>query len=201
MKKLTIFIMFFCTLGSCIQARAMVFVGAAAGTYVIKKWVDFICADTSADLFKACREGRLVAVQRMIKQNVVVNWANDDGITPLMAACEIAHSPIIRILLADRAEVNAIDKNGDTALIYAIRSRSLHAVKTLCEEGHPDLSLEPDDHIIPSEFAQKYNQAIARYLANREHEYFGRAQDAHRHMADEDPVERRRHERRAPAPY
>lgn len=149
-------------------------------------------------LYRACREGRLTLVQRFLARGANTNIANDQGITPLMAACEIAHCTIIRVLLTHQADANAIDKDGNTALFYAIRSRSLSAVQTLCEYGRPEMSV---DNKMPSEFAQEYNQAIAKYLANREKDFVEKFQDARSHMADEDPVERRRHERRAPAPY
>ena len=93
-------------------------------------------------LYEACRHGQLMMVERLLahRGHVDVNQPNNDGVTPLMAACGIGHAPIISALLASRAEVNLIDRAGDTALLYAIRSRSLAAVKTLCEQGHPDLS-------------------------------------------------------------
>ncbi len=203
MKQLTTCILSLCTLGCCIQASAMTkLLVATAAVYATKTIANYVFADTSEDLFKACRDGRLDDVQRMIKNNINVNWANNDGITPLMAACGIAHSPIIRALLAARAEVNSIDRMGDTALIYAIRSKSLHAVKTLCEEGHPDLFIESGDHRMPSEFAQEYNQAIARYLEDRVFEYFCKTHKSQHHMDDDSSMpKRRQHHRRSSTPY
>ena len=81
--------------------------GQTALSYAIKS--DNVITDTFAKL--------------LIEKGADVNVANKDGLTPLMETIISGKVEKFKIL-TDRAETNihAVDKNGNTALMYAIRS-------------------------------------------------------------------------------
>jgi hypothetical protein len=59
----------------------------------------------------------------LIKQPLVnINYATATGVTPLMLACFKGFDTVVTALLEKGADINAVDKDGTTALIYACRA-------------------------------------------------------------------------------
>jgi ankyrin repeat protein len=73
------------------------------------------------DMISAVLRGDLLAVQGFISKGADVNANNNDGgrITALIVATEEGHKEVVRLLLANGADINVKDKNGETALMLA----------------------------------------------------------------------------------
>lgn len=74
-----------------------------------------------ATLFRSVANKNLVGVVGMLKGGISPNIKNDKGNTPLIVAASIGDIPSVQNLMSYGADVNATNKNGDTALIYAAR--------------------------------------------------------------------------------
>ncbi len=71
---------------------------------------------------------RLAAVSFLLKHGVNPNAGDQQGITPLMRA---EQPPVIQALVAGGASVNAQDASGSTALMWAVTTDQVEAVKAL----------------------------------------------------------------------
>lgn len=71
------------------------------------------------------------------KHNVSINVADDAGRIPLMYAAAIGDVPNTQWLLARGALYNIRDKNGDVALVHALRAKQTHMVPLLLGGGAP----------------------------------------------------------------
>jgi ankyrin repeat protein len=63
-----------------------------------------------------------LVAEALIKAGAAVNGTDSMGATPLMHAAGYGKTPVIRKLLEHKADINAVDNNGDTALAWAARS-------------------------------------------------------------------------------
>jgi ankyrin repeat protein len=97
-------------------------------------------ADTS--LLKAAAAGDLALVKAAIAEGANVNCEGTNGLTPLLSALHGISAPAeanrrecVALLLQGGAKVDALDRNGQTALIYATRAGDLETVKVLVDAG------------------------------------------------------------------
>ena len=90
-------------------------------------------------LVKAAEIGNISIVKAIIKENGPdnINHHNEQLQTPLILAADRGDTEIAKILLKNNADVNMKDVNENTALIAAIKSRTLAAdlVSVLMEHG------------------------------------------------------------------
>ena len=70
-------------------------------------------------LFKACRDGEVDTVERLLDSGTNVNEQDNFGGTALMYASSHGHLDVVRLLLDSGANVNERDNDGWTALIFA----------------------------------------------------------------------------------
>jgi ankyrin repeat protein len=80
-------------------------------------------SDDKPTAFVACaRVGALRAIDRMIDENPeAVHWTSYDGETAFMAAADWAKFDFTDRLLERGSDINARDKQGDTALLRSVR--------------------------------------------------------------------------------
>jgi ankyrin repeat protein len=83
-------------------------------------------------LHNAARNGDLPAIQRYVAAGMSVDSRDDEGKTPLMRA---ADAKIAGWLVSNGADVNAMDHNGDTALMEQARAGNTDVVKVLVKSG------------------------------------------------------------------
>ena len=76
-------------------------------------------ASVDEALIKACFNGPAREVRRLLSGAADVNYVNEKGLTPLMAASMMCHAEMVDMLLAAEANVNAVDVDGCTALFLA----------------------------------------------------------------------------------
>lgn len=56
-------------------------------------------------------------------------------------ACKLGNLELLKLLISKGASVDLADEDGETPLLFAIRSNFLQGVKVLIEQGHVDLNL------------------------------------------------------------
>ncbi|KAK2148233.1 hypothetical protein LSH36_508g01085 [Paralvinella palmiformis] len=91
----------------------------------------------ASPLMAASTNGHIPIVKLLLSKGADVNLAQNDGYTPLMAACEKAPEPelVAAFLLTHWANINAQDAKGYTPLMYAVRRGSLDTVELLLMNG------------------------------------------------------------------
>lgn len=88
----------------------------------------------------ACASGESEAADEWVQAGADIHARTPEGATPLMLGA--TWSDIVRVLLAAGADVNAVDQDGHSALVYAIlkqswlqAERQLEAMRTLIDAG------------------------------------------------------------------
>src|SRR5262245_6005484 len=97
--------------------------------------VQATAADVAADraLFEAIRLNDLEAVRAALGRGADVNGHSGEGDTPLMYAAVFSTAGCMQLLLDRKAEPNARDKRGGTALMRSVRD--IEKVKLLVDRG------------------------------------------------------------------
>jgi ankyrin repeat protein len=72
---------------------------------------------------------------RLEKEGADFNISNEFGVTPLMSAAHSGNVELVKLLLKYVRNVNQEDKEGNTALYYAVENNHLEVVKVLHEHG------------------------------------------------------------------
>ena len=89
--------------------------------------------NTAVHYALSCSNGSPEVLSRLMRDRAAVNSActRDNG-TPLMIACQYGHMNAVSVLIEHGANMDLQDKNGDTALHYAVNAG---AVDTLLDLG------------------------------------------------------------------
>ena len=83
--------------------------------------------NTSSPLCNAVIKGDMETVKKFVEYGSDVN-ENINGVTPLMLAARYNRVEIIKYLLDNGANLNALDQYGHSALYYAESSKSTDAI-------------------------------------------------------------------------
>jgi ankyrin repeat protein len=103
----------------------------------------------------------LSGIQALLDAGADVNYATPSRrVTPLMTVC---HAPprqasvtdVIDMLLQRGADINARDRDGDTALAYSVMFDNYRAVRRLLEMGADPFTINADEKM-PLEYAKDY---------------------------------------------
>lgn len=88
-------------------------------------------------LFRACESGNIVECHRLLDEEGASPNAhpNQGGITCLMCACSRGHRYVTSLLIEKGANVNAVNKEGNTALMYASRYDHADVIDDLIRAG------------------------------------------------------------------
>ena len=103
--------------------------------------------DLATQVYTVCgareltEQARMQKLQTLVEQNhASPNWANADGRTPLLLACNSRQLEVARYLLRHGADVNHTDAQGVTALHCASKHGDLQIAKLLLEnKADPNL--------------------------------------------------------------
>lgn len=103
-------------------------------------------ATSRDEVLRAVRSWNLVRLTRAVKGGADPNIRDRDGRTPLhlAASCRKEAPAMVEILLEAGAEINAIDRRGQTPLITAARNHCPQIVSALLEKG-ADVTLAAKD--------------------------------------------------------
>ncbi len=93
-------------------------------------------------LFNAILKSRTHMVESLFKHGVDVNVQNSDGMSPLMAAASTGNVEIVRMLVANGADLQAVNVLGETAKDIAVRFCRAEAASFLQAAG----KVRRDDH-------------------------------------------------------
>ena len=74
-------------------------------------------------------------LQNYFKEQLIIDFPNQYDVTPLHYACYYGSKEVIDLLLDLGANIKAIDSDGNTCLHYAVKSKSIRAVKKLLVRG------------------------------------------------------------------
>jgi len=88
-----------------------------------------------ADLFRAIEGGDEIAVRKLIKHRVVVNWHDVNGRSPLALAAELGLSNVVKMLLWAGANPELSDGSLVTPLHLAVKGNHEEAVIWLLHFG------------------------------------------------------------------
>ena len=94
--------------------------------------------DLGEQLIDACDKGDLERAVFWIKSGADVNYCDDLGAYPLFYACQRKHRNVIKYLLENGADINAVNLLGNknlTALHVACEVEDLESVKLLLDNG------------------------------------------------------------------
>jgi len=86
-------------------------------------------------LWEACFSGDLRKVHRLILKKADVNYMVKSGITPLMGASLHNYSDVVKMLVENKANVNASATKGSTALKLASKYADSNLVVYLKDHG------------------------------------------------------------------
>lgn len=100
-------------------------------------------------LIQEAMAGNLVTVSHLINLGVDVNFANFNGVTPLMAAAQWRQHHILKFLLTRGADTRPREKScSRTALMYACLSGSPQCVELLLQAA-AEVNVEDDYRMTP----------------------------------------------------
>jgi ankyrin repeat protein len=93
-------------------------------------------AASESELLRAVFSGDIKDVNEVLNKGANVNEKDKQfGITPLHAAAYHGHTPIVRLLLRSKANIDAIDNEGETPLIAALTKGHTEIGEILVNKG------------------------------------------------------------------
>jgi len=131
------------------------------------------------DLLQAAREGKLDSVKEIIQRQSkeIINCFNEIGQTPLHLASRNQHLNIVKELIINGANINALDKHCRSPLHAAMSldlcmgSENLQVVQYLVDHG-ADLSIQDSEGFTPVHHASKSGRVhILKWLMD--HDRYG----------------------------
>jgi len=131
-----------------------------------KEIINFTANDGSTALHVAAYNGRVEAIQALIKAGANINQQKNGGDTPLHAAACSGNVAAIRALLNANANINRRNEKGETPLCVAAHRGHLNAVESLLARS-ADITLETNDRKLPFHIAKERGHAeIVELLKN-----------------------------------
>ena len=86
----------------------------------------------------AAKQAKAEEVSRLLQEGVDANWAPLRGRSAIVECAERNHVAVMQVLVEHRAELNAPDATGSTALMVAARYGATAAAQYLLREGADD---------------------------------------------------------------
>src|SRR5438876_595123 len=91
-------------------------------------------ADESFDkMYSAIRANDIRQMTALLDEGIHANAEGPDGMTPLMVAAEVGSIDAMKVLIDHRADVNARNTSGSTALMWSVTDQK--KVRLLLDHG------------------------------------------------------------------
>ena len=94
--------------------------------YRIKKGFLKVGSSNRSILFSVA--GKVKVVEVLVKYGADVNSVSDTGSTPVRSACFMTHLDVVRLLVANNADIQKPNHNGGTCLINSVQSVELSLI-------------------------------------------------------------------------
>lgn len=115
----------------------------------------------NSDIFTACKRGDLDDVKQIIEKNPgTVGEKDAKGMTPLHWASHYARLDVMKYLIDHKADVNALNENGESPIFNAILSGKTEGVKLLID-SNADINIRNKTGKTPLGFARFYKKKEA----------------------------------------
>lgn len=119
-------------------------------------------------LWCASVAGKVKVVEVLVKYGADVNSVSDTGSTPVRSACFMTHLDVVRLLVANNADIQKPNHNGGTCLINSVQSVEL--CKFLLENGAAvnaeDIQNKTALHYAIQEHRHETTKLLLKYQAN-----------------------------------
>lgn len=126
--------------------------------------VNAIDAWGNSALLNAAREGEVESARILLKAGAYVD-GRGGTMSPLAAAALRGHTILVRLLIRNDADVNAVGKNGLSALMNAAKLNHLGVVKVLLDAGASTRVLDRDGHnLLKVAVSENYPDMLALLL-------------------------------------
>jgi serine/threonine protein kinase len=99
-------------------------------------------------IMQPVREGRTIAVRRLLDKGADINEVRFGNTSALMFAVQDGHIDVVKLLIEKGVRVDAIDNDGDDALMYAALRGRAEIAKTLLANG-ANINIKNKEKITP----------------------------------------------------
>jgi ankyrin repeat protein len=109
-----------------------------------------MCVNLSeeSDFIKACAKGdEKIAQELLATDSELIGKVTSNGSTPLMVAVSKGLSEIVELLLRNKADINALSSEGETALWLATYHKKWELAEKLLEAGAKNLDVTPTEGV------------------------------------------------------
>ncbi|GLV36665.1 Ankyrin [Carabus blaptoides fortunei] len=109
--------------------------------------INYRCCEGRTCLLLACESEEIDTkiIECILNAGADVNLGNNDGITPLHAACRNGNVTVVEILIKHRADTNIQEFNGYTPLHCIALSNSVEALQLLLNTNRTDINVTDFD--------------------------------------------------------
>lgn len=108
-------------------------------------------------------EQKIAQLKELIKDTAAINKKSEDipYFTPLMLAADLGYQEIVKFLLDNKADMNALDSLNSPALFYAARKGHLEIVKLLLNYGAPTSVINKQGNNVLLDVLRSYGANLA----------------------------------------
>eukprot|EP00946_MAST-07B_sp_MAST-7B-sp1_P000421 g421.t1 len=119
-------------------------------------------------LVKACEEGYTDIVKELLKYDVDINEAIDDGDSPLFTACWSGHEEVVQVLLSHKEiDVNKRSNVDNLTPLYIASQEGYHEIVDLLLKKGADVNTPDENDLTPLMIAAYFcNIDVVRLLWN-----------------------------------
>jgi ankyrin repeat protein len=115
-------------------------------------------------LYIACKNGHTNIIKLLIQKGAHLNTQSDDGSTALHVACVLQRIEVIVELLAAKADVQLLDKNGKYPMLMVLEKGNPKVVNLFLEVVKNDINQQDHNGRTPLHIACMRNDRVAGYM-------------------------------------
>lgn len=101
--------------------------GATSGVYQTLDELSF-----ERGIWSAAQHGEIDRIERLLRKGVPVDARDNSGYTALHYAARNGHLPVCKLLVRNRADVNAVTKAGGATALHRAATAGIKAYRNYC---------------------------------------------------------------------